>query len=269
MAEVEESGIGRAFKLFEYFDNVRRPVGVVEATEVLGFPRSSTAALFTTLVKLGYLTHDRATRSYIPTAKLSDLGRWSDSVLFGEDRTVIAQFAKQVGRATAETVVIGIRDDLDAQYIYVELPQRPVLYLVQAGARRPLCRSAVGWALLSTVGDDEIARIVARWNRLSPQPSTAMPLEAVRKEVERVRSSGYAFSRHSFVQGIGMIAVLLPQRPGVRRMAVGVGGPVDRLDARKHEIIGALHDAIASILPLNSDGVATNDSGLAAAARDC
>ena len=237
---IEDKGIGRAFKLFEYFEEMRRPIGVVEACEALGFPRSSTAAMFATLVKLGYLAHDRASRSYLPTAKVSDLGRWTDALLFGEERTLLTQLTVRVGRETVETVVLGIRDELEARYVHVELPERPVLYLVKAGSLRPLPRSAVGWALMSAMEDTEIARIVARWNGLPARSGSPVDHEQVIAEVEHTRARGYAFSKHSFVKDIGMIAMLLPPRPGLRRMALGVGGPVDRLEAREADIVRSM-----------------------------
>lgn len=243
---VEDRGIGRAVKLFDYFEEVRRPIGVVEASEVLGFPRSSTAAMFATLVKLGVLAHDRASRSYLPTAKLSDLGRWTDALLFGDDRIVLTQLAARVGRETVETVVLGVRDELEARYIHVELPERPVLYLVKAGSLRPLPQSAVGWALLSAMDDTEIARIVSRWNSLPGRAGAPAELQEVMTKVQLTRTRGYAFSRHSFVKDIGMIAMLLPQRPGLRRMALGVGGPVERLAARETEIVRSIVVASAA-----------------------
>lgn len=247
MKDVEDRSVGRAMRLFEYFEEIRRPLGVVEATEALGFPRSSTAALFSSLVKLGYLAHDRASRTYMPTAKLSDLGRWSDRILFGDNRVEITQLARAVSRATVETVVIGVRDDLDASYVHVELPERPVLYLVQAGATRPLWRSAVGWALLSDLEPAEVDRVLARAARQRRPEWTPDCVELVRHQLEHAREKGYVYSRHSFVHGIGMIAKLLPDRTGARRMAIGVGGPVERLDARETEILSSINDAIEAL----------------------
>lgn len=253
---VEDKGIGRVFKLLEYFEEVRRPVGVVEASETLGFPRSSTAAMFATLVKLGYLAHDRASRSYLPTARVSDLGRWTDALLFGEERIALTQLAARVGRETVETVVLGVRDELEARYVHVELPERPVLYLVKAGSLRPLPRSAVGWALMSAMEDTEIARIVARWNALPSRAGSPADLKLVMAEIERTRARGYAFSKHSFVKDIGMIAMLLPPLPGLRRMAIGVGGPVDRLEAREEAIVQSVVSASAAFEPGPGGGTA-------------
>jgi IclR family transcriptional regulator, KDG regulon repressor len=248
---VKEGGdgsVGRAMALLEYFDLVQRPLGVAEVSEHFALPRSSTAALFSTLVRLGYLSHDRASRSYLPTLRVSELGRWVDKVLFGEDRATVVPFLVHVGKEVHETVVLGVQDDLFAQYVHVELPDRPVLYLVKGGALRPVCRSAVGWALLSTRSAEEIAHLVRRHNALPDNRERRVDPAELTRTLAEIRERGYAYSRHAYLPGIGMIAMLLPALPGRRQLAVGVGGPVERLDPKEAQIVRTLKEGMAAFL---------------------
>lgn len=248
MKELQDTNTGRIFKLLEHFEQVKRPVGVMEVSELFGIPRSSTALLFSTLVKLGYLQHDRASRTYVPSLRLSQLGRWVDRLLFGDERALLLPFAAHLREESGETVVLGVQDDLHAHYIHVELPDRPMVYLVRAGATRPICRSAIGWTLLSTLADETVETILKRSNALPENHDKPVAAKELRRQVAHVRSEGYAFSRHAFMPGIGMIAMLLPRAADQRQIAVGVGGPMDRLDGREEEIVQLLREGIETYI---------------------
>ncbi len=228
----------RTLRLFDYFDRVERPAGVMELAEALGTPRSSTAALVASLVQAGWLSHDRVARTYMPTLRLAQTGRWVEAALLGRDRETLVPLMQAVAREVDETVVLGVQDDLHAQYVHVELGQRPVVYFQRAGARRPMCRSAVGWALLSMAPDEVSERLVERHNARAGDRRVE-PADLLR-EVAAVRERGYALSLGAFLPGVGMIALPFASPDGARRYALGVGGPVERLEPRQSEIFGAL-----------------------------
>lgn len=232
----------RTLRVFEYFDRVERPVGVMELAESLQMPRSSAAALVSVLVRKGYLGHDRVARTYMPTMKLARTGWWIDAALMGDDRDAMVPLLHDLVRKMDETVVLGVQDDLFAQYIHVELAQRPVMYFQRAGARRPMCRSAVGWALLSLQDDAEVQRLVQRHNQYADdKPVTE---DEVLKHVAEVRRRGYAFSRHAYLPGVGMLAMPLTSADGARRYAIGVGGPVERLEEKEASVARALRACV-------------------------
>jgi len=223
----------RTLRVFEYFARIERAASLQELSANLGYPRSSTAALIASLVELGYLSHDRAARKYLPTARVAELGAWVRRAMFGEDRDRIVPQLHALSRRIDETVVLGVADDLQVQYVHVELPERPLMYFQKAGTLRPLCRTAVGWALLSCLSDREIEDALRRHNALG-KDKPVDPAE-VRRQVAAVRKRGYAFSREAFLPGIGMIAVPLEGNGG-RRYAIGVGGPVERLEKKEKAI---------------------------------
>ncbi|HMN81469.1 MAG TPA: IclR family transcriptional regulator C-terminal domain-containing protein [Burkholderiaceae bacterium] len=236
----------RTLRVFEYFDRVERPVGVMELSEALQMPRSSTAALVALLVQTGYLSHDRAARSYMPTMKLAQTGLWVAAALIGSDRDRLVPLLHALARHIDETVVLAVQDDLYAQYVHVELAQRPVLYFQRAGARRPMCRSAVGWALLSLQSAGQLHELVQRHNQFAGDKQ--LEERDVAREVAATRKRGYAFSQHAYLPGVGMIAMPLRSADGTRSYAVGVGGPVERLQEREKAIEAALRGCIEAFL---------------------
>lgn len=228
----------RTLRIFEYFDRVERAAGVLEIAETLDIPRSSAAALISGLVQMGYLSHDRVSRNYMPTMKLAHLGRWVDAALVGRDRDALVPLLRELARTLDETVVLGVQDDLFVQYVLVELAQRPVMYFQRAGARRPMCRSAAGWALLSFMSDEEVAQMVQRHNEHADDQS--LNEADVLQHVRDTRENGYALSLGAFLPGVAMLAMPLAGPDAKRRYALGVGGPEDRVRGKEAIIVGAL-----------------------------
>lgn len=236
----------RVFEVLEYLDEVERPVRLSELVGRFGYPQSSIAALLRSLVKMGYLHHDRPTRSYTPTTRVSRLGAWVNDRLYGEDNTI--QLLNKVCQEVEETVVLGVQNDLATQYVLVTISARPVCYYTKNGALRPLCQSGVGWVLLAAMSDDQVRKLVRRHN-LSPEfGSQRVDAAELLSSLQRVRREGYAFSRHTVTRGVGMIAMQLPVGSGGALRAVGVGGPVDRLQEKRESILASLRRGIDKFL---------------------
>ncbi|MPZ35608.1 MAG: hypothetical protein GEV13_32375 [Rhodospirillales bacterium] len=118
----------------------------------------------------------------------------------------------------------------------------PIMLNVPPGTVRPLHRSGMGWALLSQCDDAEIRSLVDRINATGREaPVEYKKLMAILKEV---RISGYARSYGTYVTGSGIIAMNLPGTAPDRRVAIGAGGPVDRLKAREREIVRLMRRGI-------------------------
>ncbi|PCJ33895.1 MAG: transcriptional regulator, partial [Cellvibrionales bacterium] len=62
--------VARTCETLVFFDEMRRPLTVVEISKQLGYPQSSTSALLKSLVKLGFLAHDAKRKSYFPTEQV-------------------------------------------------------------------------------------------------------------------------------------------------------------------------------------------------------
>jgi DNA-binding IclR family transcriptional regulator len=62
--------------------------------------------------------------------------------------------------------------------------------------------------------------------------------------IREIRKDGYVISLHTVVAGGGAIGMLLPQRQHGRLLAIGVGGPVERLVAKRAHILRSLREGI-------------------------
>lgn len=90
----------RAFEILEYFKLNQQRRSMSEIASDLGYPQSSTTVLLKTLLSLGYLSYDRQEHAYFPTPKLTALGEWVPTALFGTGKILDAM--RDVHRATGE-----------------------------------------------------------------------------------------------------------------------------------------------------------------------
>jgi DNA-binding IclR family transcriptional regulator len=244
-AHVAESAVKsarRAFEILEAFDRHRRPMALKEMLDDLGYPASSGSALMKSLVSLGYLDYDRDRRTYFPTMRIAVLGSWVQGALFGEGRLLEAM--EELHAATGETVVLAAQSDLHAQYIHLIHSAEPLQFRAPPGTRRPLAASGMGWVLLSAKPDAEIERLRRRVNAAADEK---LSREALMARVNEVRAKGYAFSKHTVSEGVGIIAAALPQGPFGRVFAIGAAGYVSRLERKETAIVEALRAAVRSL----------------------
>lgn len=236
----------RIFEVLEYFDEVQRPLSLKDLATEFDYPVSSASALLKSMVVLGYLDYDRYSRTYMPTMRIATLGNWVQGALFGEGS--ILKLMHHIHALTEETITLGTHSDLYAQYIHVIPSTLPIQFRLKTGTVRPLARSGLGWLLLGARSDDTIDKLLRRINMEEEDRSLRIALPDLLKRVNQVRKDGYVFSRHTVVQGGGIIAMLLPERRHGRILAIGVNGPVDRLEQKKEFILTELRKGINRFL---------------------
>ncbi len=237
----------RIFEILEHFDDVQRPLSLKDITRRHGYPPSSASAVLKSMVTLGYLDFDRDSRTYMPTMRIVELGGWVQNALFGEGS--IIPLMNFLTRETQETTSVATQSDLYMQYIHVVPSPQPIKFAVTPGTLRPIARSGLGWLLLSVRSDDAIERLVRRIN--AEEAELRVDLSELMTQIQEIRAKGYVLSLHTVTTGAGVIGMLLPGRRNGRTLAIGVGGPVDRLLAREDRIVDTLRAGIARYLPQN------------------
>jgi DNA-binding IclR family transcriptional regulator len=217
---------------------------VREIAEKFGYPLSSTSVLVKSIAELGYLSYDSHVRAYSMTIRVAMLGDWIYESSFGG--TEIMALMDDLSARTRETVILGVQNDIFAQYVQVIQSTMPIQFYISPGTRRPVCLSGTGWALLSTQTDPAIARIVQRTENKLDKTGLLQPitLDTVMKQVRKVREKGYVYSRGTNTPGAGVIAMPLPGAVNGARLVIGIGGPIERLDAGEAAIVKSMKAAV-------------------------
>lgn len=233
----------RVCEVFEAFDDARRPLGLKELTERFGWPVSSTSMLLKSMVALGYISYDRRTRHYMPTMRMPMQTGWVHDALLSSGGTLAIM--EHLHAVTGETVLLGVQSDLFAQYVHVIPTRLPLSYSPLPKTVRPIARCGIGWLLLSAHPDGVIDDIVRRINYHEADHTRRIQLAELMTRVADIRRDDYVFSRHTVVQGAGVVARLLARHSGGPRLAVGVSGPVERLVEKRETILQEME----SVLP--------------------
>lgn len=240
----------RVFEVLELFSALQRPLSVREIATRCGYPGSSAAALLASMKALGYLAYDDATHTYAPTALLVNLGEALVDSAAGSRQHWHA-VAKRLALRTHEAVVIAVQSDLYVQYIdAIEASYTiPIHFYAPIGTRREICMSGLGWALLSIQPDSTIRRLVSRSIRRIGKSGRTIDDDAVLEKVEETRRLGYSYSAHTVTQGAAMISMVIAHGWNGLPLAIGVAGPVERIDAHRDRIVRAMHEALGDQRP--------------------
>jgi len=244
----------RLFEILEYFDEVQRPLSLKDVALRFGYPVSSASAILKSMVVLGYVDFDRYSRTYMPTMRIVQLGQWVQGALFGEHSVI--SLVNHLSKLTEETVSVATQSDLYMQYIHVQPSPQAVQVAIRPGTIRPLARSGLGWMLLSARTDEMIEKLVRRINFEEEDSKKRVNLKELMQRIRKIRKAEHVISLHTVTVGAGVIGMLLPQRQHGRILAIGVGGPVERLVAKQSKILRALREGIGRYFPNAHNSIA-------------
>ena len=89
----------------------------------------------------------------------------------------------------------------------------PVRVVQEVGARRPIYCTAVGKALAAWLPDPELDGIIARTVFARKTPRTIATPAAFRRELARIRTTGFAIDNEEHIAGIRCIATPVRDHP--------------------------------------------------------
>ncbi|MDE1172676.1 MAG: IclR family transcriptional regulator [Parvibaculaceae bacterium] len=231
---------GRTLEVFEYFRIYQQPATVGEIAAALGLPQSSTSMLLKSLVALNYLDYKPTTRRFLPTYRVSLLGNWIQASRYESE--AITEIMEALRRETGETVMLGLQSGPHMQYVHILAASYAVQLTVTAGTVRPMTLSAAGQILLSQKTNTQVRAIVRRNNADADSAGQRVKESEFLKEIELVRERGYAESRGRMAPGANVIAMLAPNDGDSPLLAIGIGGPMPRIDQRRKTIIEAMRE---------------------------
>lgn len=236
----------RTLEVLELFAVEQRALTVGEVAQRLGYPQSSTSVLLHGLSELGYLQHDRHARTFLPTLRVSFLGMWQHQRMLAQGS--LLDFMEMLAQRSGHVAILAMQNGLHAQYIHI-VSARSSRVGLKPGLLRPICRSAVGKVLLSTMPDDEVLRIVRSVNATDVDFPKPVDGKALLNEVFECRGTGFAFSADSVTEGSSVIATLVPVDVGGQPLAVGIGVHTWQREELQESMMALLREAITIHFP--------------------
>lgn len=260
--ESEESASGvthrslvRGLRLLETFAAAGQPMSLAETVRRVGLHRSTAHHMMQTLVSVGYLRQDPATRCYELTPKLYRLsGRsWSPEQI-GE----IAQpFLAELSRLTGEGTSVAAWNSGLVTIVAKQESVGPVRVIQDVGALRPIHCTAVGKAIAAWLAPAELRAALARTRMERHTANTITTRAAFDAELRRIRAAGYAIDEREMhddlrciampvfshtAQVTGSMCVVGPTHQFTREKLAAVRTPLAQLSRKLSERLGYLTD---------------------------
>jgi IclR family acetate operon transcriptional repressor len=147
-----------------------------------------------------------------------------------------------------ETVNLGVIDDGEVVFIsQIESPE-VMRMIVRLGSRSPIHASGVGKAMLASMPENRVARILERRGLRRYTERTLDNPAALHAELERTRQRGYSFDDEEHAVGLRCVAAAIFDENAQALAAISLSGPKARMiDDRLGELGQAIRQTAAEI----------------------
>lgn len=218
----------RAFKLLEAIAATRDGVGLAELAKDCSLHSSTAFHLVKTLVGLGYVKQSSQTRKYHLGPMVYGLA--ANSLDEIELVGIASPILDALARGTGESTHLGIRTGADVIVAARFDAPSNVQMSIRTRGLRPAHATAVGKILMAERSESEIERFLATHVFEALTPNTITDADRFRKELADVRRTGMAFDDGEFNQEMRCVAVPVREFSGEIIAAVGLSGPIWRLN---------------------------------------
>ncbi len=233
----------RTLEVLELFQEQRRPLRLTYIFEKLGYPQSSTTTLLKSMVVLGYLNYDRASRTYFPTPRVAALGDWVNHHLFGAGN--IDHLLHSIFEQTNETVVISSQNDIFIQHLRILQPSHPHKIAITEGTMRVLPHSPAGLVLMSQMPPKAVDKLCRHINAYLGGATDRIDIPQLQTQLDWIRREGYSLLAAFPFPNAAAIAMPLPAAPRGVQLTLGVGGLNSRIARKKTEILEIMRAGVA------------------------
>jgi DNA-binding IclR family transcriptional regulator len=215
----------------------------------LGWPKSSTHALLTTMERRGYLSRDQEARAYRLGIRTWETGQ---AYRLHDDLTLHALGPMQrIVDEVDETVQLAVRSGKDNVYLAKVDSHQAMQLVSRVGSRIPAHGTGLGKVLLAELSDDALDALYADGELPRFTPNTITGTTQLKKALAEVRMRGYAVDQEEFAVGLRCIAVPILGTHQRVVAALSCSIPSARLDTAK-----ALH--ILNLLQQSAGEISRN-----------
>lgn len=239
---MEVKPVSNLLVLLEYFAKRQMPATLAEIAQDLGWPRSSTHNLLSTLLAKGYLYEPQARKGYYPSS------RWQQVLEQIQAATPLPDSLHRLlltlVERTGETAVLAGVSGGQAVFLDVLESPHAVRYTAQIGKCVPLHATATGRALMVQMPPSERSALLRKAHFERYTNTTLMSVQAVEDEIVRSQHRTWFEGAAEFSQDLGGIALPLDY-PG-RQLALLIAGPISRVQGKEAQIAATMQAEITT-----------------------
>jgi len=238
------ASVDRALRLLLLVQQ-RQRVRLSEVSEALGVAPSTAHRLLAMLV-FHELVRQEDRHAYVPGPALSSIAR----ATIGESdlRLLAGPIVRRLADATDETVHLTVLEGRMVRYLDGAESTRALRMAARTGRTVPAHYVASGKALLAALPWSQVERMLAGVRLEAMTERSVTDLDALARQLQRVRRLGHASFRGESEPGAASIAMTVRDAAGRVVAAINVAAPAIRLDrARQDVLLGELREAVASL----------------------
>jgi DNA-binding IclR family transcriptional regulator len=236
--------LDRAFTILELLAEHPDGMRMREIAEKLELPANSVFRITGVMEERGYLLREDTDMRYRLSRKLLSLGYKA----VGEDKLIEHSLTimQHLRDETQETVLIGVRAELQGIVLEQVASTQPVKFLVDPGTHFPLHTSAPGKAFLAYLPAAERNAVLKAMKFTRYTASTLDSREKFEADLVNVVAQGYAIDRGEEIEGLHCVGAPILNHRGYPIASLWVTGPAYRFPASGFERIGKLVATAAS-----------------------
>ena len=229
--------VSHALDVLEEFQGDVDELGVTELSKKLKLHKNNVFRILATLQSRNYIEQNKANENYRLGLKCLHLGQ-----TFIQQRGMLKQakpILQELAEKTGETSYMSILRGSDVVYLDVIEPTTTVRVVSRLGLHIPAHATAAGKALVAFESEEDLRKRLGE-DLKSYTKNTIRNIEDLFRDLESVRSQGYATDHEELEEGLRCIAS--PVRDYTRKVigALSVSGPANRLtDEKIKTTIGA------------------------------
>ena len=220
--------IAKACTLLDLLTEAKRPMSLGELTTASGWAKSTVHGLLSSMRSCGLVEQEPDSGRYSLGVRLFEYGSAVNST-----RSIIALSKEPMDRlvqATGESASLSMLDRGEALVLLHAEPDSAFHIVSETGAHLPAFCTAQGKVLLSALSDAAVRRIFeAQFQQFTPHSVSSA--DALLKELETVRKTGYAIENGEFKIGVRGIAAPIKDHTGAIRYCAGLIGMFRRVDS--------------------------------------
>ena len=223
--------VDRALILLDYLASEDREIGLTEIARALGWPKTTTHGLISTLRNRHYVDQSPKTGRYRLGVRLFELG---NIVARSWDIRAVARPAMQdLSLHLGEMVQLACESDGEVLYIEKIDSTQMMRIVSEIGARLPMHCTGLGKVLLAYKHASEVEWIISKHGQRAMTSHTITSAKALEKELAKIRRQGYAIDDREIMESLRCVAAPIFDQGGEVQYALSVSALADSLTGER------------------------------------
>lgn len=198
-----KSTAGRLLEVLSVFRDGHADLGVSELSVRLGLDKAVVHRLLQWLTEYRFVERDPNTRRYRVGVRAWEVGQRYAGGTRLEDKVV--PLLTPLVESSGCTGYVATLDGPDVVYLALINGPGPLRVHVDVGSRAPAHSSAVGKAMLAMLPEEDLRARLRKVDLAAVTSQTITSLDELLRDLERVRSTGYALNHGEYIEGVGSV----------------------------------------------------------------